>query len=1244
MATSKSRSTLPQVDKEIFEYHRLLKLSPRSDPRRPTLLRQLAALRNNRFVLSDQKGDLDKSIVHLTEAILLPFQPSQDVVHMFFQLASVLLSRFSFYERPKDIKSSVKYFRLLRTNFRPLEAFDIPHNQLTLRLVRALPFHSASGPGDTIQNIEEMATLTHELLSSDIPMNDLIHAIKAFSAAVTNTFHLDDAKAAKLPPEKVTRVLREVESILPDSHTSHSEVEFTLPQLEKEILKYGHLLASSPRSDPCRPTRLRQLAALRNNRFALSHQKSDLDNSITHHTEAVLLPLRPTQSVVHMFFQLASILLSRYVVYKQPQDVKSSAEYLRFLRINFHPLEAFGIRRGQLTSRLLQALAENSVLGSGNTIQEMEEMAALIPEVLDSGVSTPESLDAITAVADAVTESEMFRRRHTQQFAERVVQMLREATILKPDSHDVSYALASCLADRFQATQEINDYEEAIAIADKIIATHSPRDSLTLTQRNAIGLIQVLVVSRSNSYSGPEYLEDAIHRFRTLLYLPSLPDQDRTDLVDVLDNFERQRFSYFGVTGNSGESPSYGYHPYFVLQIPAPHQWSGGPEDDPGLQMVEKVDRLKEILTTVQNGKITDVEVAVERSRTLLPLQYSNDRFSYFPAIVFADILFRAYLRTNRLVYLNEAITTHRDLRKVSAPKAIHFQLGVVLLRSVIARCNLFHRGQDSEEAMQLFPEVVNDGSAAVFRRFKISYGLANTARLNAHPSILTAYEKAMSLMQETLVFSPTLHIQHFRLADALMEAEELPSEYASYQIETGQFEQAIETLERGRALLWSEMRGLRTTTDQLRAADPTLADKLVDINHRLESVTMSVAESESEEMDSIGRLVAVQRRLLEQRDTLIFYIRSFPGFGDFLKPPLFDALNSAAAHGPVIIVNQSKWRSDIVILHKDSPPSVISTPFNFHDRANRLKTQLLRSRKESGLDSRDYDLTLASILSDLYKLVGEPVINRLRQLEVPENSRVWWCPTSAFCSLPLHAMGPIPSNDGKERYFLDLYVTSYTPTLSALVESQKLGLLPETFDKPSLLLVARPDTLPGAWEEIGAIQAAKVPETTLISATATPRNVMERLRDHQFAHFVCHGILETGKPFDALFELHGDNLTLLDIVRSQLPAAEFAFLSACHTAELTEDSIADEGLHLTAAMQYCGFRSVVGTMWAMADTDGADLSKHFYKSIFSDRASQKGVPYYERSAKALQFAVKKLRRKRGITLERWVNFVHYGA
>ncbi|KAH8995854.1 hypothetical protein EDB86DRAFT_3077422 [Lactarius hatsudake] len=113
------------------------------------------------------------------------------------------------------------------------------------------------------------------------------------------------------------------------------------------------------------------------------------------------------------------------------------------------------------------------------------------------------------------------------------------------------------------------------------------------------------------------------------------------------------------------------------------------------------------------------------------------------------------------------------------------------------------------------------------------------------------------------------------------------------------------------------------------------------------------------------------------------------------------------------------------------------------------------------------------------------------------------------------------------------------------------------TLDLPSLLLVAHFDV------------PSESPDV-LISEDVTTTSVLDGLRDHKFAHFVCHGTLEAQKPFDAGFELHGnERLTLLDIVRSHLSTAEFAFLSACHTAELTDGSSADEGLHLAAAVQY---------------------------------------------------------------------------
>jgi hypothetical protein len=163
----------------------------------------------------------------------------------------------------------------------------------------------------------------------------------------------------------------------------------------------------------------------------------------------------------------------------------------------------------------------------------------------------------------------------------------------------------------------------------------------------------------------------------------------------------------------------------------------------------------------------------------------------------------------------------------------------------------------------------------------------------------------------------------------------------------------------------------------------------------------------------------------------------------------------------------------------------------------------------------------------------------------------------------------------------------------------------------------------------------------------------MEHLPEHRMVHFACHGTLNPERPFDTAFLFRGgERLTLLDIVRARLASrADFAFLSVCHAAEWTDAHAPEEALHLTAAMQYCGFRSVVGTLWAMADTDGRELSERFYGRVFVavaegelGRGHRRGVGVGDRTARALRDAVQRLRGKRGMTLERWVNFVHYGA
>jgi hypothetical protein len=468
----------------------------------------------------------------------------------------------------------------------------------------------------------------------------------------------------------------------------------------------------------------------------------------------------------------------------------------------------------------------------------------------------------------------------------------------------------------------------------------------------------------------------------------------------------------------------------------------------------------------------------------------------------------------------------------------------------------LLKDSKDFDEVIELYSIAVIHMQVKAPDRFEMSCLRAQTARGHRHSSTSTAYKNAISSMQDSLSFSPTLEMQHFHLVSMRDHFERLPLDYASYQLRMGRLNEAIETLEQGRGLLWSEMRGLRTSIDHLRVVDSHLAENFAAINRDLEALTTSgppivrsnVGNVDSGEgMDTIGQIVVKQRKLLDERASLIIQIRSLPGFETFLMSPSFDTLCAVAAHGPVVIINHSQWCSDIIILLDNSPPFYYPTPGDFYERAKCLKEQLMAARKK-GLDSTECEDALTSVLATLYDLVGRPVIQMLNELNVPEQSRIWWCPTSVFCSLPLHAMGPVRSEGSQKLYFSDFYITSYTPTLSALIESRKLDS--HSFEKPSILLVAQPDeSMPSAWAEISSIQRLTTTVTTLVSESATPSAVTKHLQDHRFAHFTCHGSLETGKPFDASFRLYnGERLTLLEIIRSRLPSAEFAFLAACHT------------------------------------------------------------------------------------------------
>lgn len=1043
-------------------------------------------------------------------------------------------------------------------------------------------------------------------------------------------------------------------------------------------------LSTLPRFHPERPVWLVSLSDAWTHRYQLSKRKEDIDKNLLHDTEAILLRSQRRSryriNLVQIFYHIACSLGRRVNHSRSAEDSKYCIQYLRYLR-NL-PLEACGISRKRFLQQFVLVLGNHVRIHAGDETWAIEEMVGLCRELLALQASGEYSVEPFTTLGSFLSVE--FRPTLQGRTLDQVVECLREAVrIFPPGVHDVHLEFATSLQFRFLQTHSDGDYRDAMEVLEDMVAPNRLGDNPSSHSVEACILMARFTIFRCNEQERPEYIEEAISRCHCWLDYPTLGPEGYPVVRLVLDwclGRRSDRFSRMGPREKFDDLLMFiAFTPTRSLRHPITSDpWVFARVDMPWAfeQSAHDLPRTREEIPeawwhvsavtfartfkAADTGNIKDIEDAIEFQRTALQvasLHAPRSAAETEHCVSLGRLLRQAFDCDRRVERLEESISVDNRALKITVPSSSsHFKVLRRLSKSLIDSWRLLGRKQDLDESIQLCHVAIEDESMSAPNRLDLACEWATRARDAGHSTVLTAYQAAMSLIQSTLIFTPTLEMQHILFASKEANSQ-MPLEYASYLIHIGRPEQAIEVLEQGRSLLWSEMRGFRTSIDQLRSANQDFADKLVEINQLLEDLTTTTLKDEiggdgmfpgtsfrhGKFEDGLGRIHKQQRELLRERDALLLRIQQLPGFETFLGASRFGTVRSAASRGPVIVINHCRWRCDILVLLHDSSPSLIPTADDFYDRATRLKDNLLNTRKEFLPGSREYDDALRSALNELYKLVGQPVVDRLRELKVKEQSRIWWCPTSVFCALPLHAMGPIPSDDGEERYFSDLYVSSYTPTLSALIQSRAPGA--STSDRPSLLLVGRPnDNLPGVWREIKAIQAHLGTNAhCLVSDDATVDAVTGGLQRHPFLHLACHGYLETGRPFDAWFKLRGEGrLTLLDIVRSRLPSAEFAFLSACHSAELTEQSIADEALHLASAMQYSGFRSVVGTMWAVVDDDGPELARHFYKTMASNQG--KKAPAYRRSARALRNAVQKLRQSRGVSLERWVNFVHYGA
>ncbi|KAG0706232.1 CHAT domain-containing protein [Suillus ampliporus] len=823
-----------------------------------------------------------------------------------------------------------------------------------------------------------------------------------------------------------------------------------------------------------------------------------------------------------------------------------------------------------------------------------------------------------------------FHRGNDQDLDDAIV-LLREALALRPVGHpDRSSSLnnlANGLSIHFKHRGNDQDLDEAIVLLREAMALlpigHPYRSGSLDNLANGL-------FTRFKHRGNEQDLDEGIVLQREALAFRPVGHPDRSSSLNSLGNELSTRFEHRGNDQNLDEAIVLQREALALCPVGHLHR---------SMSLSNLADKLHTCFSHRGNDQDLDEAIVLDReAMALRPVGHPNRSESLNNL---ANGLCTRFEHRGNAQDLNDSLV---HLRSALTLLTQHHPRQLIVNSSLSSVYLLFHRsaldftGQDTDSldaAMHHLKAAANSVSGNLRLRLRESLRWVHHAAQHAHGTELEAYSTSMHLLDVYMSATASVSSRH----NAMKEfPRTLAVDAASCALRRGDVYHAVELLEQGRTLIWTQMARLRTPLDSLQERGDhaqALMKKFRHLSSLLDTPPANHSERTSR-VDAEAESTRYRRRV-EDWNAVVEEIRKVEGFGRFLLSPLFSDLQDAARDGPIIILIGSESSCDAIIIPHEQPPTSIQLPTNF-DKLLKLVIAIRQNiDKEAGPKGTQPGLIKA--LREIWDDVVRPVVENLDRF-ARRPSRIWWCPTFLFNFLPLHAAGEYKRGG---RSLSQLYVSSYTPSLTALIRARRSS------DGSSSFAAIGQNHPPGHSHPLEAVEPelelvqSLLPRpptvlfTKVTSVESTKSRVLHTLQDHHWLHFACHGRQDLLEPFKSAFLMRDQPLSLLDITQTNMSRHEFAFLSACETA-VGDIQTPDEAIHLAAGLQFSGVKSVVGTLWNVDDSTVRRLVEAFYKNFCGN-----GKMDSRRAARALHRAVQMLACDKDMPLDQRIVFMHIG-